>query len=157
MKTIKYNPKQQPFFGFEVKAMALAESYFRREPVVAQPIQIDTVDYGVSSAVDGNLFTVELTVSFQFPTEGAADLEARVRMIGIFERGGSVTSTSDSDFVNINAPAMVFPFIREHIASLTMKAGLLPILLPTVNFAKLYEKQLTAASVESEQKDDAVK
>lgn len=150
MITKQFNPNEQPFFGFNVKAVALAESSFKREPVISQPVNIDRVNYDVFYGIDGNMFTVELTVGFQFPTHGAAEIETRVRMVGIFERGEGTIASSDNDFVNINAPAMIFPFIREHIASLTSKAGLPPIMLPTVNFAKLYEQQLSAAPKEQE-------
>lgn len=39
-------------------------------------------------------------------------------------------------FTNVNAPAIIFPFLREHLASISMKAGIQPIMLQPVNFVK---------------------
>ena len=41
------------------------------------------------------------------------------------------------EFGRINGASIIFPFLREHIANLAMKAGLGPIMLPPVNFQKL--------------------
>ena len=40
----------------------------------------------------------------------------------------------------INCATIVFPFVREFIADLTIRAGLPPLLLPPVNFVDLYNK-----------------
>ncbi len=37
-------------------------------------------------------------------------------------------------FLKTNAPAIVYPFLREHLFSLIVKAGMKPFLLDTVNF-----------------------
>lgn len=45
----------------------------------------------------------------------------------------------NSKFVNINAPAIAFPYVRAFISNLTLNAGYDPIILPSFNFVKLYE------------------
>lgn len=40
-------------------------------------------------------------------------------------------------FADINGPAIIFPFLREHLASMSLKAGIPPIMLPPINFIKL--------------------
>ena len=42
-------------------------------------------------------------------------------------------------FANINAAAIIFPFIRENAATISAKAGMAPIMIPVTNFVKLYE------------------
>ena len=42
-------------------------------------------------------------------------------------------------FANINAAAIIFPFIRENAATISAKAGMSPIMIPVTNFVKLYE------------------
>ena len=44
-------------------------------------------------------------------------------------------------FANINAAAMIFPFIRENAATISAKAGMSPIMIPVTNFIKLYEEK----------------
>ena len=41
----------------------------------------------------------------------------------------------------INAPAIIYPYIRETIADMTRRAGLPPLHLPPVNFVNLAETE----------------
>ncbi|WP_353685157.1 protein-export chaperone SecB [Thermodesulfovibrio sp. 3907-1M] len=50
--------------------------------------------------------------------------------------------------VHINCSSIIFPFIRESIADLTIKAGLPPLILDPVNFVAMYE-----SSKEKEEKN----
>lgn len=47
----------------------------------------------------------------------------------------------ETSFASINAPAILFPFIRAYISTITINAGLNPIILPTINFAGLQENK----------------
>lgn len=42
-----------------------------------------------------------------------------------------------TNLVTINAPAIVFPFIRAFISTVTVNSGYNPIILPTINFVQL--------------------
>lgn len=57
-------------------------------------------------------------------------------MLGVFEFGENLSLPLES-FANINAPAIIFPYIREHLSNVSMKAGIQPILLPPINFVQL--------------------
>jgi preprotein translocase subunit SecB len=41
---------------------------------------------------------------------------------------------------SINCPAIIWPFVRQHLADLTVKAGFSPLLLPVINFVALSQK-----------------
>ena len=43
-------------------------------------------------------------------------------------------------YVNVNVAAIIFPFVREHLATITMKAGMAPIFIPSINFIERYQK-----------------
>ncbi len=84
-----------------------------------------------------------VSVSFTlFSDEKQNILEASIQMSGYFEMIGDGKELDIETFATINAPAIIFPFIREHLATLTTKAGIGPILLPPVNFTKLNPKPL---------------
>ena len=56
-------------------------------------------------------------------------------MIGEFRLiGETPLATNLENFGRINGAAIIFPYIREHISSLSIKAGIPPIVLPIVNF-----------------------
>lgn len=46
-----------------------------------------------------------------------------------------------SAFPKINAPAIAFPYLRAYISNLTLQSGFDPIILPSINFVKLAEKE----------------
>jgi preprotein translocase subunit SecB len=71
------------------------------------------------------------------------ETEKKANFIGLFD---STTEVNDefinSPFLKINAPAILYPFIRAYISTITINAGLEPIILPTINFAaKAAEKK----------------
>ncbi len=43
-------------------------------------------------------------------------------------------------FFTLNAPAIIFPYIRAYISTLTIQSGFKPILLPTLNLVALSEE-----------------
>ena len=45
----------------------------------------------------------------------------------------------DSHFVKINSPAILFPFVRSYINTMTTNSGLTPIILPAFNFSNLHD------------------
>jgi preprotein translocase subunit SecB len=49
----------------------------------------------------------------------------------------SIGLESLNDFFYINAPALLFPYIRAYISTLTNLSGLKPINLPTINMTRL--------------------
>ncbi len=42
----------------------------------------------------------------------------------------------DNSMVQVNAPAIFFPFVRAYINTVTSNAGFKPIILPAINFAQ---------------------
>lgn len=42
----------------------------------------------------------------------------------------------------INCAAIIFPYLREHLADLTRRSGLPAFHLPPINFVKVYESQV---------------
>lgn len=57
-----------------------------------------------------------------------------------------------SDFVNLNAPAIVYPFVRSFISTMTVNAGYPAIIIPTVNFAA--QKRFNKKDVDKQDKEE---
>lgn len=55
-----------------------------------------------------------------------------------------------SKFALINAPAIGYPFLRAFIANTLVNAGYEAIMLPTINFVKLYQAKLEKIDSEEE-------
>lgn len=45
--------------------------------------------------------------------------------------------TKNSDFIQLNSPAIAFPYLRSFVTTLTTLAGYVPIILPTINISRL--------------------
>ncbi|MFP4023087.1 MAG: protein-export chaperone SecB [Thiohalospira sp.] len=65
--------------------------------------------------------------------------KSEVHGVGFFEFEDIEDKNIDS-FFYLNAPAILFPYIRAYIASLTALSGFNPITLPTLNLESLKEK-----------------
>jgi len=80
-----------------------------------------------------NKFGVTLTLDYKGKQNELVICAAKITMLGIFEKTGE-PPISEEGFKQINAPAIIYPFIREHLYNICLKAGIANTLLPTVNF-----------------------
>lgn len=60
------------------------------------------------------------------------DFELFLKIIGYF-KSDNADEESLNKFMAFNAPAILFPYVRSYVSSLTAQAGITPVLLPTVN------------------------
>lgn len=51
-------------------------------------------------------------------------------------------------FISMNAPAILFPYIRAYVSSLTAQSGIAPIIMPTINLVKQGEELLKKLNCE---------
>ena len=140
--------------SFDLKSVALLNSNFERpldltfskpevRPDISLKVEFSQVGVPVSR------IEVELTVSVSVPTSDENQpMKASASMLGVFGLKGEASEEAISNFGNVNGPAILYPFVREVIASLTMKGNVPPVLLPTMNFVAAYKfSQQTAKEV----------
>lgn len=92
-----------------------------------------SVSLGVPENIDisGNNITYPMNVSIQDENNV---LNIEVNIVGNFEID---KDTEDlQSFIEINAPAILFPYIRAHITTITSLSGIKPVILPTLNMTK---------------------
>lgn len=96
----------------------------------------------------------ELEVNFE-QTIGVHDTENRMRLLlntsikdknnalsiavkaeGFFEFDEGLDEDMKDGFFNANAPAILFPYIRAYISTLSTLSGIKPIVLPTLNLSQ---------------------
>ena len=54
---------------------------------------------------------------------------------GYFEFDRELSEPEKGDFFNINAPAILFPYLRAYVNTLTVLSGIPSVTLPTVNLS----------------------
>jgi preprotein translocase subunit SecB len=129
--------ESKPTGGYKVENVVLIESTFKRSP------SIDLKDFTISpefnisheahETTPENKFGVTLTLDYKGKQNEVIICAAKITMLGVFEKTGA-PPISEEDFKKINAPAIIYPFVREHLHNICLKAGIANVLLPTVNF-----------------------
>lgn len=123
---------------YTIEQVFLSKSSFSREPNIDFPKlqfgQETIVDHIDSTNAPGdNSFIVQVTVKITGSVEGKEVISILVTTTGIFKRHGE-SALDEETFKNVNAPAIIYPFVREHIATVAVKSGIGSLLLPPINF-----------------------
>jgi preprotein translocase subunit SecB len=121
--------------SISLNSIILLESSFNRTWTIDfdNPDFYNKVDVDVENIKDKSFLNVIVSVNFTAGVKDDIQIKAFVKMVGVFEISESQELTIEQ-FGNINGPAIIFPFVREHLSSLSVKAGISPILLSPINF-----------------------
>ena len=79
---------------------------------------------------DESLFKYEMNVGIE---DDNKYLNIQVVAGGLFEFDTNLTDLEKQAFFSVNAPAILFPYVRAYITTLTSLSGIKPIILPTLN------------------------
>ena len=130
--------------SYKLKSLTLVESNFKRETKIDfsdEEIK-NSVDIDIQHAVNDNEIIVYLEVKLIGKLKRSKLFSFSTKYVGQFEKGDESILPVEK-FVEANGPAIIYPFVREHIATTSLKAGMNPILLPPVNFVKLNSERLS--------------
>ncbi|MCX6157151.1 MAG: protein-export chaperone SecB [Ignavibacteriae bacterium] len=117
-----------------VKDISLIESYFKKEAIVLTKEMLNNdIKLSLNVLQGEPIFSVTLNLDFNSKQADKDVSNAKISIMGIFEIEGSKPSYYDN-FCYVNAPAIIYPYIREHLATLSLKAGVPPVNLPPFNF-----------------------
>ena len=117
--------------GISIDNIFLQSLKFQRTPEMAEYPELK-VEFNQENAFseDGKEMTIELACSIK--DEGET-LHVYCNMVGIFSVIEGKENMPLEEYGRAHAPATMFPFIREEIANVTLKAGIPPILLNPMN------------------------
>jgi preprotein translocase subunit SecB len=98
-----------------------------------------SIDIGVEGEDDrkNNRFVLTMHVNVW---DEERNMSIQVIAIGLFEFDPDCSEKELGTYFNTNAPALIFPYVRAYITSLTALSGTAPVVLPTLNLAYLGEK-----------------
>lgn len=122
--------------GFRINNLILLESNFKRINNVQFNAEMPglNMDINTEVGVQDKIISVAETVTVTQNYKDVEQFSFLVKMVGIFECIGESKIKDFDTFGKINGAAIIFPYVREHITNLSLKAGLGPIILPPVNF-----------------------
>jgi preprotein translocase subunit SecB len=121
--------------GFNIDRILLVDCSLNRTKQISFDEEVvNEMDIELQVEIFGdNMISVMQTVVVLQMNGETKQAEIKVTMVGIFQKIGE-TQIELNKFGHINGAAIIFPFIREHISSLALKAGLGVVLVPPVNF-----------------------
>lgn len=133
--------------GFNVVNIVLAESSFKRVDMFEIKEEREDATIRTTYEHNGESLNCVVEVTHKLYSGEMAIMESKIIMIGIF---GVVNTPQEAikTFGAINAPAIIYPYIREHLSSVTSKAGIKTILLAPYNFIE-HAKKFSKESLES--------
>lgn len=121
--------------GFAIKNILLMDSNLHRINNVHFGEGVEnSLDINTGVSVSGNKIFVSEEANYSWKYNNEEQVQIRVKMLGVFESIGESPIKDFEQFGRINGASIIFPFIREHITTLALKAGLGAIIVPPVNF-----------------------
>ena len=135
----------------KIRSLVMMESSFTRLPTVTldgTEVFEGNLELHAGEGLEKDQVFSDLVVYSRVRYKEEIQAEARVRMIGLFDTTDS-TPEMKKGYAFVNCPAIIFPFIREHIASLFLKSGLKPFMLDPVNFVQLAQENQSLQKVET--------
>ena len=123
--------------GFIVESIILTESSFNRKGKIDFKDSEQEVSFETGVGSKENIVNVKLTTTVINKYQNEEQYIIKVTMVGVFKRTGDSTIKDNEQVGRLNGAAIIFPFVREHIANIAMKAGLGSLILPPVNFTKV--------------------
>ena len=127
--------------SFSVESILLTESNFSRKGNIKFNDSDSEVTFETGVGSKENTINVKLKTTVINKYNNEEQYRIEVTMVGVFKCNGNPTPEQKVSFGRINCAAIIFPFIREHIANIALKAGLGVVILPPVNFTKINTKE----------------
>ena len=123
-----------------IKNIFMTEMNFVRSQNVPDKINY-TYTINVGANVDKETNISNVVVKLEILEKEQNSLKIVCCMVGVFDLTNTKELTvSVNDFLYINAPTIIFPYLRETVSSMTLRAGIKPLIIPTFNFKEMREK-----------------
>lgn len=125
---------KQPGISFD--SIILVEETFWRDFNVPADSEIEFNVEMVINIQENNSNT-QLITTLRMKSEEKEVLKLSSTFVGLFSINKGNENMDLEHYLRNNSPALMFPFIREHIATITQKSGVGPVLLPPINIIAL--------------------
>jgi preprotein translocase subunit SecB len=103
-----------------------------------------------SASIDDGIFEVTVTVTVTAKLQNTTAFLIEVAQAGIFQIR-NVPLEGLEGLLGITCPNILFPYLREAVSDVSVRAGFAPVLLNPINFEALFmqQKQQQAAQTET--------
>jgi preprotein translocase subunit SecB len=126
--------KNTPVSAFKFTNFFIQESNFKQNPE-------EKGEFNVNLAPRGTLFKSEKVFQLDLIVEindSNDNFKATIHAVGIFDFKEVLTKEDLNNYFYVNAPAIIFPYVRAHVATLSALSGSGHLItLPPMNLASL--------------------
>ena len=130
--------------AFRLDKVIVVESHIKQRPVESGEFSLNIVPSGVLNKTK-SIFTLSLKVNIK-DENGSFDANVTLEGIFIFKQEDDELKMSHDFYVN--APAIMFPYVRSYIAALTSLSGIKTVNIPVIRFDCAEELKLHTTIVE---------
>ncbi|HUW26155.1 MAG TPA: protein-export chaperone SecB [Gallionella sp.] len=133
----------QPVFNIEklyVKDLSLEVPHAPQIFLERDTPQIDIQLLPQSASIEDGVFEVVITATVTSKIGEKVMFLVEIKQAGIF-RVQNLPSEDMEAILAVMCPNILFPYLREAVSSLTVRAGFPPVLLNPINFDALYQQQ----------------
>lgn len=126
------------FKGYKINKMSFALNEVKgkkREFQIAPEFSKSVVEH------DNNKYEVILSVGINSEDDAPVPFDLFVEMAGYFELREGLEEDLQKNLLNRNAVAIMYPFLRAAVSSLTSTANVTSLVLPVINLASEFEKE----------------
>lgn len=134
----------QPVFSIEkiyVKDLSLEIPHAPKVFLERNQPQVEVQLQSEGQALDQGLYEVTVTVTVTAKLAERTMFLVEAGQAGIFQIRNLPTSDMDP-ILSIACPNILFPYLRETVSDLVIRAGFPPVLLAPVNFEAIYQQRL---------------
>jgi preprotein translocase subunit SecB len=132
---------------YNIDSIFTVESQFKREQHIDFSHELKT-NINISNKIlspendDPAILAIEVYAEVFGIINDIKVFAASTTVLGIFKETDKEGKLSRDVFSKVNAPAILYPYVRENISTLCLKGGVGHIFLPPVNFIKKAEDEL---------------
>ena len=129
------NKSKQP--GIKFESIFLVKENFERKNTLKDNLRID-IHFEINNDLEDERSAVELQTFLKLIDKDDNTLfNLNFSYVAIFSVVEKYKNMEMDSFIKNNAPALIFPYIRQHIQEVTTNAGLVPLILPPMNLIAL--------------------
>ena len=118
---------------FRFKGYRVIKSEMRIDQDVEIGKKLNVTFSGVQAVEHESEYLLDLGVDI---TNEDKSIDIKLEMRGVFEFDKEMEHDEKGRFFILNAPTIMFPYMRAHVATLTAISGIEALVLPTLNFAE---------------------
>lgn len=143
--------QEQPMFNMDkiyVKDISLEIPHAPHIFLEREAPQIEVELQTSATGLDEGVFEVTVTATVTAKTAEKVMFLIEVKQAGIFTLR-NFPEADKEPVLAVMCPNILFPYIREVVSDVSVRAGFAPVLLNPINFEALYQQQQQAQAAEA--------